>query len=98
VVGDTGYIDVGEPEVEHKLTYDFDLATSSSGPGELSFKLRCLRQVYTAQEVGATADAFSMTLRMLTSGTGKVGDLQQQLARLPFLPSMKAEMEVCDES
>jgi hypothetical protein len=25
VMGDTGYIDVGEPEVEHKLTYDFDL-------------------------------------------------------------------------
>jgi hypothetical protein len=43
-VGDTRYIDVGEPEVEHKLTYDFDLATSSSGPRELSFTLRCLRR------------------------------------------------------
>lgn len=97
VVGDRGYIDVGEPAVEHKLTYDFDLASSSSGPGELSFKLRCLRQVYTAQEAEATADAFSVALRMLTAQTGKVGDLQQQLASLPFLPSMEAELEVYDE-
>jgi hypothetical protein len=89
IVGDTGYIDVGEPEVEHKLTYDFDLATSSSGPGELSFKIRCLEQIYTAKEAEATADAFSVTLRMLVAGKGNVGDLQQQLATLPSLPSMK---------
>jgi hypothetical protein len=90
VVGDTGYIDVGEPEVEHKLTYDFDLATSSTGPGDLSLTLRCLSHVYTTQEAEATADAFSMILRMLVAGNGNVGDLKQQLATLPSLPRMEA--------
>ena len=90
-VGDTGYIDVGEPEVEHKLTYDFDLASSSSGPGELCFKLRCLCEVYTAQEANATANAFSLALRMLVAGNGKVGELQQRVASIQSLPSVKAE-------
>jgi hypothetical protein len=90
VVGDTGYIDVGEPEVEHKLTYDFDLATSSTGLGDLSLTLRCLSHVYTMQEAEATADAFSMILRMLVAGNGNVGDLKQQLTTLPSLPRMEA--------
>jgi hypothetical protein len=91
VVGDTGYINVGEPIVEHKLTYDFDLAKIPSGPGELSFTLRCLSHIYSLQEAEATADAFSMTLRMLVAGNGNVGNLKQQLATLPSLPRMEAK-------
>jgi hypothetical protein len=91
VVGDTGYIDVAEPEVEHKLTYDFDLASSSSGPRELSFTLRCLRDVYTAPEAEATANAFSMALRMLVASNGTIADSKQQLAALTSLPRMRVE-------
>jgi hypothetical protein len=97
VVGDTRYIDVGEPEVEHKLTYDFDLAKSSSGPRELSFTLRCLRYVYTATEAEATADAFPTTLITLAAGHGNVGNLQQQLAILAAVPRMEAELGKLEE-
>jgi amino acid adenylation domain-containing protein len=87
-VEDIGYIDVSEPDIEHKLVYDFDLLTRSTNSRELYLELRCPGQTYTHVEAHATADAFARTLRMLIEGEGSLGHLRQRVKDVPSLPVM----------
>lgn len=88
-VSDIGYLDVSEPEVEHKLTYDFDLQTTSAGSGELSLELKCPEDAYTAVEAEATVEAFVLALRMLVEeDEGLLEGLRERVRSVPNLPVM----------
>jgi amino acid adenylation domain-containing protein len=85
-VSDIGYVDVSEPEVEHKLRYDFDLLTTSMGPRELRLELRCPGEVYSAGEAEAVAEAFATALRMVIAEEGSVGWLRERVRGVVGLP------------
>jgi amino acid adenylation domain-containing protein len=85
-VGDEGHMHIGEPEVEHALTYDFDLLTKSAHPEELSLSLRCLQDCYSSHEAKAVADAFVAAVRMLVGGPTTVDEVLTRLRAVPSLP------------
>jgi amino acid adenylation domain-containing protein len=85
-VGDEGHLHIGEPEVEHALTYDFDLLTKSAHPGELSLSLRCLQDCYSSEEAKAVADAFVAAVRMLVGGPTTVDEVLTRVRAVPSLP------------
>jgi amino acid adenylation domain-containing protein len=85
-VSDIGYVDVSEPDVEHKLRYDFDLLTTSTGPRELCLQLRSPGEVYSAVEAEAVAEAFALALRMLIAEEGSVGCLRERVRGVVGLP------------
>jgi amino acid adenylation domain-containing protein len=90
-ISDIGYVDVSEPDVEHKLVYDFDLHTTSTGPRELCFELKCPQQVYSAVEAEAVAEAFALALRMLIAEEGSVGCLRRRVSDVPGLPVVEVK-------
>jgi hypothetical protein len=85
-VGDEGHMHIGEPEVEHALTYDLDILTKSAHPEELSLSLRCLQDCYSSEEAKAVADAFVVAVRMLVGGPTTVDDVLTRVRAAPSLP------------
>jgi amino acid adenylation domain-containing protein len=85
-IGDQGHLHIGEPEVEHALTYDFDLLTKSAHPDELYLSLRCLQDCYSVHEAEAVVDAFVAAVRMLVSGPTTVDEVLTRVRATPSLP------------
>ena len=85
-IGDQGHLHIGEPEVEHALTYDFDLLTKSAHPDELYLSLRYLQDCYSVHEAEAVVDAFVAAVRMLVSGPTTVDEVLTRVRATPSLP------------
>lgn len=54
--------------------------------GELSLELRCLQEVYTADEANAVAEAFVVAFRAVLHGEGTRDHVLKRLSRVPALP------------
>jgi hypothetical protein len=71
---------------EGDLDYDFDLCTESASPSELYIELRCMKSLYSLQELDAVGRAFVMTMRLLTGE--EILSVQELTARLRAIPSL----------
>ncbi|SMR60750.1 unnamed protein product [Zymoseptoria tritici ST99CH_1E4] len=85
-IADEGHLQIAEPEVEHALTYDFDLLTKSAHPNELYLSLRCLQDSYTSGEARTVADAFVAAVRTLVGGSMSVNEMLARISSIPSLP------------
>jgi amino acid adenylation domain-containing protein len=90
-VGDLGYVHLEHSDWEGDLDYDFDLCTESASPSELYIELRCMKSLYSLQELDAVGRAFVMTMRLLTGAeTLSVKELMARLRAVPSLPIVEA--------
>ncbi|MGG6497886.1 UNVERIFIED_CONTAM: hypothetical protein NY603_33675, partial [Bacteroidetes bacterium 56_B9] len=71
---------------EHRMTYDFDLLTTSSSANELSFTIRCLEGLYSDEELSAVAEAFLLAIRMILGAEVRVPDALERIQEIPSLP------------
>lgn len=85
-VGDYGYMDIHQAEPEHRMTYDFDLLTTSSSANELSFTIKCLEGLYSDEELSAVAEAFLLATRMILGAELRVPDALERIQEIPSLP------------